>query len=272
MDEEKEIIDDEIDDEIEDRTVTIDKIIYRIDEKNYAHVYKADKDIEKAIILPKVDGCVVVGIDPNAFEERTKLWYLEIQLDEAITEPLADYEIFNSYEIGEYAFYGCSALEVVEMPSDGITTIWQGAFNGCSSLVDIELPEGVFVGSYAFCRCENLRSIGTSLGMIMEGTFSGCTKLNDFPVDYGTSEIGEDAFYHCVSLKDIVIPSSVRVIEPQAFRGCHLGTVTFEDPNGWTGRGTYIMRSGELDLSNPRRNARMLGGMDVDGGFTMRKK
>jgi hypothetical protein len=106
----------------------------------------------------------------------------------------------------------------------------------------------------------------------MEGTFAHCTKLKDFPVDSETTEIGEDAFYHCVSLKNIVIPASVKVIEPQAFRGCSLGTVVFEDTSGWTGRGTYIMRSGEIDVTNPLRNAKMLGGMDVDGGFTMRKR
>ena len=58
--------------------------------------------------------------------------------------------------IGVWAFYGCTSLEKIEMPSSMIS-IMNAAFYGCTSLEKIEIPSGVAViGNAAFAECPNL--------------------------------------------------------------------------------------------------------------------
>ena len=58
--------------------------------------------------------------------------------------------------IGSSAFYACSSLESIEIPSS-VTSIGSFAFNGCSGLTEIIIPEGVTsIGKYAFHGCSGL--------------------------------------------------------------------------------------------------------------------
>lgn len=51
------------------------------------------------------------------------------------------------------AFYGCSSLSSIEIPSS-VTSIGNSAFKGCSSLTSINIPEGVTtINNSAFCHC-----------------------------------------------------------------------------------------------------------------------
>ena len=72
--------------------------------------------------------------------------------------------------IGNYAFYDCSSLTSITIPS-GVTSIGSSAFSGCSSLTSITIPSGVTsIGSYAFSCCYrlievyNLSSLDISIG------------------------------------------------------------------------------------------------------------
>ena len=50
--------------------------------------------------------------------------------------------------IGTYAFYGCTALEAIEIPGSCVT-IEENAFEGCTSLesITIDKPEGSISGA-----------------------------------------------------------------------------------------------------------------------------
>lgn len=71
-----------------------------------------------------------------------------------------DYYCFTSNDkICDYAFYGCSGLTSITLPSD-LTEIGNWAFNECSGLTSITLPSGVTeIGEFAFHRCSGLTSI-----------------------------------------------------------------------------------------------------------------
>ncbi len=78
-----------------------------------------------------------------------------------------------------YAFYGCSSLVSIEIPSS-VTSIGVGAFYGCSSLVSIEIPSSVTsIGDGAFAGCSSLASIviPSSVTSIGWQTFAGCSGL-----------------------------------------------------------------------------------------------
>ena len=56
-------------------------------------------------------------------------------------------------EIGSNAFYGCSRLTSINLPSS-ITEIGDGAFQNCSGLTSLNLPDGITsIDEYAFCDC-----------------------------------------------------------------------------------------------------------------------
>ncbi len=59
--------------------------------------------------------------------------------------------------IGSYAFYGCSGLTSVTIPSS-VTSIGYSAFEGCSGLTGtLTIPSSVTsIGDYAFRNCSGL--------------------------------------------------------------------------------------------------------------------
>jgi len=81
----------------------------------------------------------------------------------------------------------------------------------------------------------------------------GC-KNSIIPDDGSVTSIGVRAFYYISSLKTIIIPSSVKTIKNQAFRGTSLTSVTFESTSGWYVTTSLSATSGtnlsSTDLSN----------------------
>ena len=80
-------------------------------------------------------------------------------------------------KIGDYAFFGCSGLTSLTLPS-GVTEIGDYAFSGCSGLTSLTLPSGVTkIGGYAFSGCSGLTSIyvyAEKLPNMESYVFGGC--------------------------------------------------------------------------------------------------
>lgn len=59
-------------------------------------------------------------------------------------------------KIGEYAFYNCSGLINLTIPSN-VTSIGENAFEGCRGLTSLTIPSGVTsIGYSAFYGCEDI--------------------------------------------------------------------------------------------------------------------
>ena len=134
--------------------------------------------------------------------------------------------------IGDNAFYGCSSLTSVTIPSS-VTSIGDGAFSGCSSLPSVTIPSSVTsIGSSAFYNCSSLTSvtIGNGVTSIGEDVFAYCSRLTSVTIGNGVTSIGGSAFYNCSSLTSVMIPSSVTSIGVNAFSDCSsLTSVTIPD-------------------------------------------
>jgi len=120
------------------------------------------------------------------------------------------------------AFFGCEALEYVEIP-DSVTHIGANAFMGCVSLRSIKIPESVLtVGSDAFSMCKSLDNviIPKSIQKIQESVFSYCESLKSVVISEGITHIGEFTFLACSSLESIVLPESLVSIDQNAFSNC----------------------------------------------------
>lgn len=133
--------------------------------------------------------------------------------------------------IGKKAFYGCSRITSVKIPTS-VTEIGDYAFKGCSSLRDVEIPMSVTeIGKYAFLGCSGLTSveIPTSVIEIGWGAFEECSGLTSVEIPSSVTEIGAGAFEGCIGLTNLEIHTSVtenefgRIIRicNGAFKNCH---------------------------------------------------
>ena len=124
--------------------------------------------------------------------------------------------------IGECAFYGCSSLTSINIPSS-VTSIGERAFCNCSSLTSVDIPSSVkSIGDVAFGCCSSLTSINipSSVKSIGQGAFLDCSSLTSINIPSSVTEIGWGAFEDCSSLTSVNIPSSVTSIRMYAFLGC----------------------------------------------------
>ena len=178
----------------------------------------------------------------------------------------------NSVEnIGIETFWGCTSLKNVHL-SNSVTSITDCMFWSCSSLIEIEIPDSVTsIDDYAFNRCTSLTTvvIPKQVSNIAYTAFSDCSNLScidvfednlwfssvdgvlfnkkqtelvrypegkegvSYAVPKGVSTLGQYAFFNCLTLKKIIIPVSVSIIDDSvngsSFRNCsNLGAVWYE--------------------------------------------
>ena len=160
---------------------------------------------------------------------------------------ISNSESFSSKSnlIGNYAFYGCTSLTSMTIPSrvtsiggdafgnctgltsitipSSVTSIGDGTFMNCTGLTSITIPSSVTsIGDDAFYGCTGLTSITipSSVTSIGDGAFMNCTGLTSMTILRSVTSIGDDAFNGCTSLTSITIPSSVTSIGNYAFNGC----------------------------------------------------
>jgi len=135
-------------------------------------------------------------------------------------------------EIGSFAFYECSDLESVTLPSS-LESIGMYSFTKCTSLRTISIPNHVSsIGTYAFWGCVNIVSLTlpSALKSIESHTFYECRNLKSMTIPYGVRRIGSHAFEGCRMMANVSIPNSVNAIESFAFDGCSsLSSLTLPD-------------------------------------------
>ncbi len=134
------------------------------------------------------------------------------------------------------AFYGCEALEKVKLP-EGLENI-SYAFNSCFSLKNISIPNSVKDFSFAFgetaiesfefpqgtinidsafsdCQCLKKVKIPKSVITSSEA-FADCEALEHVELEEGLQKLEDYIFFHCLSLKELRIPESVKEFGEQS--------------------------------------------------------
>lgn len=154
---------------------------------------------------------------------------------------LSEFSFGNILTIGNEAFLGCSRLTSVSIP-DTVQKIAFGAFSQCHSLREMRLP---FIGgslekdgliedkylAYIFGGAtplafdvipEELHKVTiAAANTIEEKAFYHCDSLKEIVIESDFSKIGAMAFFACKSLTEFVIPASVSQIDAEAFAACY---------------------------------------------------
>lgn len=148
------------------------------------------------------------------------------QLVHLVTEADPTTKLSNLVGIGDYAFYGCTSLQSVDL-ANGINTIGNGAFEQCLNMTSFTIP-----------RASNLMAFG-------KDAFSGCRKLKSIVIPTNVRAIGDYCFQDCVALETIEMGGdgtevALNVIGWRAFENCSsLSSITFPGtftqtyPTGW---------------------------------------
>lgn len=137
---------------------------------------------------------------------------------------------YANQEIHDYAFYNCTNLSVVSLPTT-LNQISTFAFSNCF-LQSLVIPEGVTtLGESAFSNNTSLRKVSlpstiTSLGgqsyLYSKGVFQDCKNLTTVTLKAGQLDayIGTRTFSGCTNLRGIVVPKNYQKIYAYAFNDC----------------------------------------------------
>ena len=193
----------------------------------------------------------MAGCDYEGEKTGGKLSILDLS-DAKIVKGGSEYVFFgydssrrytSNDKLGDYAFYGCSGLTSLTIPSS-VTSIGGDAFRDCSGLTSLTIPSSVTsIGSYAFWDCSGLTSltIPSSVTSIGYAAFYDCSSLTSLTIPSSVTSIGDAAFYDCSSLTSLTIPSSVTSIGEAAFSGCS-GLTSLTIPSSVTSIGNYAFK------------------------------
>jgi len=188
-----------------------------------------------------------------------------------IPNALTEVIITGGTSIAGAAFYGCSSLTSITIPSS-VTAIGSYAFVNCSGLTSFEIPAGVTsIEIGTFGDCINLESVVIPNSVITIGTwaFLRCNKLNNVTLPNNLSSIGKDAFQDCTSLTEIEFPNSMTSTGEGIFNGCSaLTSVTI--PNSITSIGGNAFKncSSLENITIPESVTSISGGAFANTGFT----
>ncbi len=127
-------------------------------------------------------------------------------------------------ELGSSCFYGCTNLKEVTF-NYALETIGSNCFTMCNSLTSLDFSYQLKeIKSDAFVSCANLTSVDfISVEKLGLGCFQDCPKLVNLNLPSNLKHIGGSAFLWCKSLKTLIIPSNVEIIEDRAFE--HLESI-----------------------------------------------
>lgn len=130
--------------------------------------------------------------------------------------------------IGDCSFYNCINIKSVTL-ADTVDTIGSDCFRSCSSLTNITLPSGCsWYYKELFLDCTSLKWVvmpQTNLtndyaGKLPDGTFSGCTSLEEVYIGSGHTSLDTKAFYNCTKLRGVIWDSgTVSSVGTNAFYG-----------------------------------------------------
>lgn len=147
----------------------------------------------------------------------------------AISEPTVEYNgiKFRIDKILPYAFSGNYWLKKVSITIP--TEVQAGWFQNCDALNSAEIPSSTeFICSELFMNTNlNDFNLPECVTIIGDNAFYGCKSLTNIIFGDKIREIGVSAFEDCSSLTEMKLPESVQLIKDRAFFNCS-GMQTFE--------------------------------------------
>ena len=152
--------------------------------------------------------------------------------------------------IGQGAFGLCKNLEKINFPNS-LNEIHLRAFEGCKSLNNVSLPSSIIsIGYGAFAACSSLSQIefNCNIEIIPNRCFER-TAIEIFICPASVKEIGVSAFANCSSLYKVVFNEGLKTIGEQAFFNCiRMGYIDIPSTITNVGKNSFSFSTTGIDL------------------------
>ena len=177
------------------------------------------------VIVPNIGNWCKIEFSSSSSNPLSYAHHLYQDEDTEVTEIVIPDDITS---IGDYTFYGCSALTSVTI-GNSVESIGTSAFQNCSSLTSIEIPSCVTsIGNGAFSGCNNMTEVNLNSNAIVSKDYDSNSGLKgifgvqvtEYVLCENITRIGNNAFSGCSNLPSITIPAAVTSIGDNAFSGC----------------------------------------------------
>ena len=181
--------------------------IYSVDNNGYATIEGLETVVEGEVTIPGNIGGYPVRSFYDTFRNNTK-----------ITSVIISEGVSN---ISYYAFYGCTKLEYVYIPSS-VTSIGKEAFRDTKALQEIEVNAG---------NSRYLSENGILYNKDKTEIFvcpSSCG-IETFVFPDSVTKIAAYCFYANVSIKEVIMPENLTEMGEFAFYGSQLSVIQFND-------------------------------------------
>lgn len=127
--------------------------------------------------------------------------------------------------IEQYAFYGCKGLSVINIP-DGITSIGYSSLYDCDKITSITIPHAVtYISNDAFRSCNNLDTVFFNADSCSDSYSSSSPFYgSDIKIVYvgnNVKSIPNSIFNGITYLREVYLGDSVNRIGDNAFNGCN---------------------------------------------------
>ncbi len=177
--------------------------------------------------------------------------------------------------ISDYAFYNCSSLTDVIIPSH-ISDIGTNAFQGTTWLMannsdfvvignqvlisylgsetEITVPEDIKYISGAFSSNSTLTkvTIPASVRCVRAGSFYDCTALTSVTFLGADTKIEDTVFAQCSKLTDVVLPANLEIIDNYLFYSCaNLKKITLPSNTSYIGTSAFYNCSELVEINIP---------------------
>ena len=131
----------------------------------------------------------------------------------------------NGFAVVDKRLFAYGGKEKKVSVPDGVGEIIGEAFSRMDTFTEVTIPENVNkIGNLAFSGCANLEKVtfeGSGPEKISEETFSECVSLKEISIPDSVKVIDRGAFYDCLNLEKVVLPKGIKHIEKDAFIGCY---------------------------------------------------
>ena len=203
----------------------------------------------------------VIGLDANLKSETIKQLYIgnnisSVPTDFAKSNERLNYVFIgaNVANMGDYAFYGNTALKIVKFASNSmLQTVGEYSFYGDSILTNIKLTS---LGEYTFAFCDNLEEIyfNKNLTSIGDRCFYASKKLDRIEIPGFIEKIGEYAFAEIINLSTVYMHEGVKTIGNFAFADTRVSSLYIPSTVSFIGVGIvsekYVDLNIKLDSNN----------------------
>lgn len=230
--------------DLNDGDLVIDGVPHKVDAGNGFIFARTDTEAkilsgpqEGEVLIPEsveLDGEVypITSIETNAFA-NTKI--TSVKIPESVKH------------IGSSAFVNCRELSEVSL-GEGVESIGSSAFRDCSKLEKLTVPKTTKeIGINPMEGCDSLQmevdkengSFQMKDGMLIKDgrelvSFLPGQAKPQIEIPEGIEKVGASSFKDVRNVKEVVLPETCKVIEPQAFERCGIETLRSKSPDSLT--------------------------------------